>query len=136
MLHSALSSDFGQFWYIDNFIPGQGEAQVLGGSCSKCKLLKVRIVEEMSQQVLIDFLLYDLATPVIPRGIISDNARELIGTEVRKAIKKLNQGLKKFKFIELMGNNFIVEYEGTKREEDFAEEERFRRKQNDRKKYK
>ena len=48
----------------------------------------------MNQQVLIDFLLYNLATPVIPRVIISDNASELIGTEVRTAIRTLNQGLK------------------------------------------
>ena len=62
-------------------------------------------------QDMVDFLIYDICQPVIPRGVISDRGSNLIGQDVKDRVSSLNQGLNRFKFYNFMNEYFEEDME-------------------------
>ena len=104
LLHQTLQSDCGQFYYIDVMHASAKDELIIGASCARCKLLKVKIVKSVDMQSVIDFITYDLSFPVIPQGIISDNASNIIGSQVKENIRAINQGLARYQFHKILGD--------------------------------
>ena len=89
----------------------KGEDLILRASCAKCKLLKVKILKTVTMKDMVDFLFYDICCLIILRGIITDRASNLIGSEVKERISSLNQGLNRFKFYKYLGECFEEDME-------------------------
>ena len=127
LLHQTLNSSCGNFYYVDALHTGKDSEIILGASCARCKLLKVKILDNLGMQDMVDFLTYEICQPVIPRGIISDRGANLIGQDVKDRISSLNQGLNRFKFYNFMNESYE---EGAERDLDAEhkrESERWRK---------
>ena len=61
LLHQTLTSSCGNFWYVDALHSGKDSEIILGASCAKCKLLKIKILDQLKMQDMVDFLVYELS---------------------------------------------------------------------------